>query len=64
METACTQLQVAIVNPRIKVMEKLITSQAIDKIGQESFFLSIEDAVESCHASKQTNDFTDPCDAA
>lgn len=34
-----------IVNPRIEVMEKLILSKFVEKVGKESFFLSLDDAV-------------------
>ena len=34
-----------IVNPRIEVMEKLIASHFVDKIGKESFHLTLDDAV-------------------
>ncbi|KAH7511891.1 hypothetical protein FEM48_Zijuj12G0031100 [Ziziphus jujuba var. spinosa] len=57
-------IKVAIVNPRLKVMEKLIASHAIDKIGKENVYLSIEDAIESSHKSLLSNDFADHCDAA
>ncbi|XP_015898319.3 probable sulfate transporter 3.5 isoform X2 [Ziziphus jujuba] len=57
-------IKVAIVNPRLKVMEKLIASHVIDKIGKENVYLSIEDAIESSHKSLLSNDFADHCDAA
>ncbi|XP_074280983.1 putative sulfate transporter 3.5 [Silene latifolia] len=41
-------IKVALVNPRIEVLEKLIKSKLIDAIGKEAVFLSIEDAVGSC----------------
>lgn len=40
-----------IINPRREVMEKLIVSKFIDKIGKESVFLSIEEAIETCRYS-------------
>lgn len=54
----------AIVNPRIKVMETFIASHVIDKIGKENVYLSIEDAIESCHKSLLRDDFANHCDAA
>ena len=38
----------AIVNPRLRVMEKFIQSHFVDKIGKENFFLSVDDAVDAC----------------
>lgn len=53
----------AIINPRIKVMEKMITSKFIDVIGKQSVFLSVNDAIEACRfslrKSKQNNDTTE-----
>ncbi|XP_050225716.1 probable sulfate transporter 3.5 [Mercurialis annua] len=40
-------IKMAIVNPRLDVMEKMIKSHFVDKIGKESIFLSIEDAIEA-----------------
>ncbi|KAK9269574.1 hypothetical protein L1049_001350 [Liquidambar formosana] len=54
-------IKLALVNPRIEVMEKLIVSKFIDKIGKESVFLSIEDAINASRfllsESKQKNGF-------
>ncbi|XP_057968389.1 probable sulfate transporter 3.5 [Malania oleifera] len=44
-------IKMAIVNPRIEVMEKLIISKFVDKIGKEYIFLSIEDAIKACQFS-------------
>ncbi|KAL9224034.1 hypothetical protein vseg_000109 [Gypsophila vaccaria] len=41
-------IKVALVNPRIEVLEKLIKSKFIDIIGKEFVFLSIDDAIEAC----------------
>ncbi|OIW03666.1 hypothetical protein TanjilG_30730 [Lupinus angustifolius] len=38
-------IQMSLVNPRLEVMEKLITSKFVDKIGKESFYLTLDDAV-------------------
>lgn len=45
------EVKMAIVNPRLRVMEKFLHSQFVDKIGKENFFLSVEDAVEACQFS-------------
>nr|XP_043623888.1 probable sulfate transporter 3.5 isoform X2 [Erigeron canadensis] len=45
------EIKVVIVNPRLEVMEKLIVTKFIDKIGKERVFLSIEDAIEGCRFS-------------
>lgn len=37
-----------LINPRVKVMEKMILSNVLDKIGKENVYLTVEDAVESC----------------
>ena len=44
-------LQLAIVNPRIEVLEKMTLAKFTDSIGKESFYLSIEDAIEGCRFS-------------
>lgn len=44
-------IQVVLVNPRLEVMEKLIVTNFIEKIGKERVFLSIEDAIEGCKFS-------------
>ncbi|XVE54300.1 hypothetical protein DITRI_Ditri03aG0069800 [Diplodiscus trichospermus] len=41
-------IRLAIVNPRIEVLEKMTLAKFTDVIGKESFFLCIEDAVENC----------------
>ncbi|GJW80734.1 probable sulfate transporter 3.5 [Tanacetum coccineum] len=45
------EIKVVLVNPRLEVMEKLIVTKFIDKIGKERVFLSIEDAIEGCRFS-------------
>lgn len=44
---SCLCLQVSIINPRFEVMEKMILSKFVESVGKESFFLSIEDAIEA-----------------
>ncbi|XP_062090744.1 probable sulfate transporter 3.5 [Humulus lupulus] len=50
-------IKMTIVNPRLRVMEKFVQSNFIEKIGKENFYLSVEDAVDACkfslHVSKQ-----------
>ncbi|XP_043723484.1 probable sulfate transporter 3.5 [Telopea speciosissima] len=47
--TATRGIKVALVNPKVAVLEKLILSKFIEYIGKESVFLSIEAAVEASH---------------
>ncbi|XP_062010683.1 probable sulfate transporter 3.5 [Rosa rugosa] len=44
-------IKLGLINPRVKVMEKMIASHFLDKIKKENVFLSAEDAVESCRFS-------------
>ncbi|MBA0690293.1 hypothetical protein Goari_007981 [Gossypium aridum] len=46
-------IKLSIVNPRIEVLEKLTLAKFTDAIGKESFYLSIEDAVQNCRFSLQ-----------
>ncbi|KAK7271281.1 hypothetical protein RJT34_27051 [Clitoria ternatea] len=56
-------IQVLFVNPRLDVMEKLMASMFVEKIGKESFYLTVDDAVMasqySLRASKTTNNTED-----
>ncbi|MFS7990984.1 putative SLC26A/SulP transporter, STAS domain, STAS domain superfamily [Helianthus anomalus] len=45
------EIKVVIVNPRLEVMEKLIVTNFVDKIGRDRIFLSIQDAIEGCKFS-------------
>ncbi|XP_058722383.1 probable sulfate transporter 3.5 [Vicia villosa] len=38
-------IQMSLVNPRLEVMEKLILSKFVEKIGKEKFYLNLDDAV-------------------
>ncbi|KAH7834654.1 hypothetical protein Vadar_018291 [Vaccinium darrowii] len=53
-------IKVALVNPRLEVMEKLIVTKFIDTIGKQNVFLSIDDAIEASRfnleRSKQLQD--------
>ncbi|KAK8644906.1 hypothetical protein V6N13_118767 [Hibiscus sabdariffa] len=51
-------IQLKIVNPRIEVLEKMTLAKFTDVMGKESFYLSIEDAVQSCRFSLLSNKTT------
>lgn len=42
-------IKMKIVNPRLDVLEKMMKSKFVDKIGKESIFLCMEDAVEASY---------------
>ncbi|KAF5742955.1 Sulfate transporter 3 5 isoform 1 [Tripterygium wilfordii] len=44
-------IKMGIINPRLEVLEKMITSKFVDVIGKENIYLSIEDAVEASRFS-------------
>ncbi|KAI9119229.1 hypothetical protein K1719_009904 [Acacia pycnantha] len=46
-------IQVLLVNPRMEVVEKLVASHFVDKVGKESFYLSLDDAVMATQYSLQ-----------
>lgn len=48
-------IKMLLVNPRLEVMEKLIISKFVDKIGKESFYLTVDDAVMACQYSLKKN---------
>lgn len=52
----------SIVNPRLEVVEKLVTSHFAERVGKDSFFLTLDDAVMatqySLHKSKKNVDTT------
>ncbi|KAM7277226.1 hypothetical protein ACFE04_019092 [Oxalis oulophora] len=48
-------IKIALVNPRIKVMEKLILSNFVEVVRQECIFLSIDDAIAACKFSLHTS---------
>ena len=52
-------LQLVIVNPRIEVLEKMTLAKFTDSIGKESFYLSIEDAIQGCRFSLNTKKATE-----
>ncbi|KAL3825143.1 hypothetical protein ACJIZ3_021172 [Penstemon smallii] len=41
-------IKMILVNPRLDVMEKLMVTKFVDKIGRNSIFLSIDDAISAC----------------
>ena len=47
-------LQLAMVNPRWVVIHKLKLANFVDKIGKESIFLTVDEAVNACMSSKFT----------
>ncbi|XP_010051595.2 probable sulfate transporter 3.5 [Eucalyptus grandis] len=56
-------IKMGIVNPRMAVMEKMILSEFVDKVGRESFYMSIDEAVEACRfwlqeSNVSKNDFS------
>uniref|UniRef100_A0A2N9H1U9 STAS domain-containing protein n=1 Tax=Fagus sylvatica TaxID=28930 RepID=A0A2N9H1U9_FAGSY len=44
-------IKMAIINPRLKVIEKMIIAKFIETIGEDHVFLTIEDAIETCRYS-------------
>ncbi|XWS26884.1 hypothetical protein CRYUN_Cryun26dG0068500 [Craigia yunnanensis] len=51
-------IKLAIVNPQIEVVEKMTLAKFTDAIGKESFYLSIEDAVQSCRFTLNSKEAT------
>ncbi|KAJ9129699.1 hypothetical protein P3X46_035303 [Hevea brasiliensis] len=47
-------IKLSIINPRLDVMEKMIRSHFVDKVGKQSIFLCIEDAIEASSFSLST----------
>ncbi|KAL3535768.1 hypothetical protein ACH5RR_004229 [Cinchona calisaya] len=56
------EIKMMLVNPRIGVLEKLTITKFIEKIGKESVFLSIEDAIEACRFSMKSSRGKDVAD--
>ncbi|XAR66978.1 hypothetical protein NMG60_11013380 [Bertholletia excelsa] len=54
-------IKMALVNPRIEVMEKLMVTKFMDEFGKENVFLSIQDAMDACRFKLTTspNNFGD-----
>ncbi|XP_073157676.1 probable sulfate transporter 3.5 [Henckelia pumila] len=48
-------IKMILINPRLEVMEKLTVTHFIDKIGKDSVFLSIDDAIGSLNFSLKTS---------
>ncbi|KAM3713942.1 hypothetical protein ACB098_01G297000 [Castanea mollissima] len=46
-------IKMAIINPRTKVMEKMITSKFVDTLGKKNIFLSIDAAIDASQFSLQ-----------
>ncbi|XP_057443493.1 probable sulfate transporter 3.5 [Lotus japonicus] len=49
-------IEMFLVNPRLEVMEELIISKFVDKLGKESFYLTLDDAVKASQYSLKKND--------
>ncbi|GFP84506.1 probable sulfate transporter 3.5 [Phtheirospermum japonicum] len=49
----CKGIKMILINPRIDVMDKLIVTKFINKIGEDAVFLSTEDAIDACRFSLQ-----------
>lgn len=47
-------LQMVIINPRFEVLEKMMLSHFVEKIGKEYVFVSIDDAVQACRFNLST----------
>ncbi|KAL6554538.1 putative sulfate transporter 3.5 [Orobanche hederae] len=50
------RIKIILINPRINVMDKLILTKFIEKIGKDAVFLSTEDAIDACRSSLQRSD--------
>ncbi|KAI0513398.1 hypothetical protein KFK09_009418 [Dendrobium nobile] len=53
------EIQVALTNPRLRVVEKLVAANFIDVLGKEWVFLSISDAVSGCRFALRQADNQD-----
>ncbi|KAL3629682.1 putative sulfate transporter 3.5 [Castilleja foliolosa] len=49
----CKGIKMILINPRIDVMDKLLVTNFIDKIGKDAVFLSTEDAIDACRFTLQ-----------
>ncbi|KAL1189207.1 putative sulfate transporter 3.5 [Cardamine amara subsp. amara] len=47
-------IKMVIINPRFEVLEKMMLSHFVEKIGKEYMFLSIDDAVQACRFNLST----------
>ncbi|ESQ41974.1 hypothetical protein EUTSA_v10012949mg [Eutrema salsugineum] len=47
-------IKMVIINPRFEVLEKMMLSHFVEKIGKEYVFLSIDDAVQACRFNLST----------
>ncbi|GER41554.1 sulfate transporter [Striga asiatica] len=48
-------IKMMLVNPRIDVMDKLILTNFVDKIGKDAIFISSEDAIDACKFSLRSS---------
>ncbi|KAL0673013.1 hypothetical protein Bca4012_000994 [Brassica carinata] len=53
-------IKMVIINPRFEVLEKMMLSHFVEKIGKEYVFLSIDDAVQACRFNLSTSK-SEPC---
>ncbi|KAL0681337.1 hypothetical protein Bca4012_048184 [Brassica carinata] len=47
-------IKMVVINPRFEVLEKMMLSHFVEKIGKEYMFLSIDDAVQACRFNLST----------
>ncbi|XP_017629459.1 probable sulfate transporter 3.5 [Gossypium arboreum] len=48
-------IKLGIVNPRIEVLEKMTLAKFVDVLGKKAFYLSIEEAIQSCRFTMDTS---------
>ncbi|KAG4190056.1 hypothetical protein ERO13_A07G007400v2 [Gossypium hirsutum] len=48
-------IKLGIVNPRIEVLEKMTLAKFVDVLGKQAFYLSIEEAIQSCRFTMDTS---------
>ncbi|KAH0937218.1 hypothetical protein HID58_004679, partial [Brassica napus] len=53
-------IKMVIINPRFEVLEKMMLSHFVEKIGKEYVFLSIDDAVQACRFNLSTTAKPEP----
>ncbi|MBA0673760.1 hypothetical protein Goari_015387 [Gossypium aridum] len=48
-------IKLGIVNPRIEVLDKMTLAKFVDVLGKQAFYLSIEEAIQSCRFTMDTS---------
>ncbi|KAB2019554.1 hypothetical protein E1A91_D07G004000v1 [Gossypium mustelinum] len=48
-------IKLGLVNPRIEVLEKMTLAKFVDVLGKQAFYLSIEEAIQSCRFTMDTS---------